>query len=248
MRPDLLARPLAAAIAAAAKVDGLTMDPGVESFTTAAEGLERQERLCDEIRDGCRFRTLFWQAPQALIVGRADTRLPAFDTAADRLTVENWPVVVRRSGGTACPVSPGTFQIVLARTAEAGFAIDGAYRELAAMIGNALAPIGLIATIGEVVEAFCPGRFDIQIDGRKVAGLSQHWCERNGHRVVTTAASFVLAEDPSELARVVNLFYESAGGEKRCPADAIISLEIAFSDLVSKRNVFCHRAKERKCN
>lgn len=242
MRPDLLARPLAAAIAAVARVHGLTIDPCVEGFTTAAEGLETQERLCDEIDDGCRLRTLFWQVPQALTVGRVDTHLPAFDAATQRLAAENWPVVVRRSGGTACPVSPGTFQIALARTAGADFAIDIAYRELSTMIGEALASIGLVATIGEVAEAFCPGRFDIQIDGRKVGGISQHWCERNGHRVVTTAASFVLAEDLSELTRVVNLFYESAGGAKHCLANSIISLDIALQDFGSKPNVFCHSA------
>ncbi|MFA7416323.1 MAG: hypothetical protein WC048_17775 [Rhizobium sp.] len=242
MRPDLLARPLAAAIAAVARVHGLTIDPCVEGFTTAAEGLERQERLCDEIGDGCRLRTLFWQAPQAIIVGRTDTRLPTFDAAVQRLVAENWPVVVRRSGGTACPISPGTIQIALARSAGADFAIDVAYRELSAMIGDALASIGLVATIGEVAESFCPGRFDIQIDGRKLGGISQHWCERNGHRVVTTAASFVLAQDPSELTRIVNLFYESAGGARRCPADAIISLDLALQDFGSKPNVFCHSA------
>ncbi|HCL63520.1 MAG TPA: hypothetical protein DIC56_01435 [Rhizobium sp.] len=244
MRPDLLARPLATAVAAAARVNGLTIDPGVEAFTTAAEGLKRQERLCDEIGDGCRLRTLFWQAPQAITVGRADTRLPTFDAAAQRLAAENWPVVVRRSGGTACPVSLGTFQIALARTAGANFAIDVAYRELSAMIGDALASIGLVATIGEVAEAFCPGRFDIQIDGRKLGGVSQHWCERNGHRVVTTAASFVLAEDLSELTRIVNLFYESAGGAKYCPADAITSLDLALRDFGSKRPCFLPRGRE----
>ncbi|WP_416797541.1 lipoate--protein ligase family protein [Ciceribacter azotifigens] len=242
MRPDRLARPLAAAIAAAARVHGLTIDPCVEGFTTAAEGLERQERLSDEIDDGCRLRTLLWQVPQALTVGRSDTHLPTFAAATQRLAAENWPVVVRRSGGAACPVSPGTFQIALARTAGADFAIDAAYREFSTMIGDALASIGLVATIGEVAEAFCPGRFDIQIDGRKLGGVSQHWCERNGHRIVTTAASFVLAEDLPELTRAVNLFYESAGGAKRCSANAVISLDLALRDFGSKPNVLCHRA------
>jgi hypothetical protein len=188
---------------------------------TAEPGILRQQQLAEQLGSDDERHLLVWRAPRALIVGRRDSRLPNFCIAVDQLRDEGWPVLIRRSGGTACPVSRGTLQIALARIVIPKITIESAYMELAGFISAVLKSYGLEAEIGEKPNAFCPGRYDISVNGRKIAGLSQHWRRCNGHVTATTAASLIVDHDREELAHIVNLFYQSAGGQARCSVSAI---------------------------
>jgi hypothetical protein len=64
----------------------------------------------------------------------------------------------------------------------------------------------------------------MSVNGRKVAGLSQHWRQCNGNITVTTAATMIVEEDPEEIAQIVNLFYRVAGSAERCSSSAIGAL------------------------
>lgn len=193
-----------------------------EGFTTAAAGLRRQESLAQALGPGRPALLLAWRAPPALILGRSDARLPGFAAAAAALAAEGWPLLVRRSGGSACPVAPGTLQLALARVAAPGQTMEAGYAELSGLLMAALARLGLAAAIGECPEAFCPGRWDLSLAGRKVAGLSQHWRRSAaGLPTVTTAASLILSADPAALAACVERFYRAAGAPRPCPAEAV---------------------------
>lgn len=224
MKPDVVSAAAATDIVAAAGQCVTTSGAAFDDFKTADLGLTRQQRLAEEVRCDLQHLLLLWRAPSALIVGRNDTRLRNFSDAADRLSVEGWPVVIRRSGGVACPVSRGTLQIALARIALPDTTIDAAYMELTGIIRSVLESYGLKVEIRKQADAFCPGRYDISVDGRKVAGLSQHWRQCNGRVTVTTAATLIVEEDAEEIARIVNLFYLTACSEGRCSASAIGTL------------------------
>ena len=200
----------------------------LDDFKTADLGLLRQEHLAEEITCDYQRLLLLWRAPRALIVGRSDTRLPNFSNAVDRLLAEGWPVLIRRSGGSASPVSSGTLQIVLAQTVAPGITIDAAYIELTNMIRTVLESYGLKVETRGKSSAFCPGRYDMSVNGRKVAGLSQHWRQCNGRITVTTAATLIVEEAPGEIAHVVNLFYQAAGGAERCLTSAVGALRQAL--------------------
>lgn len=209
----------------------------VETFPAAVIGLARQEGLAAEL-GGREARFLAWRAPQALIVGPRDAALPGFAVAARCLAAIGWPVVVRRSGGSACPVSPGTLQLSVARPVEPEMTVDRAYGELAAAIVVALDATGIHAAIAPRTDTFCPGRYDLAVDERKIVGLSQHWRMAGGHFVVTTAAVLIVAEDPLRLAMVVNLFYRTAGSASRCSPAAIGTLGTTADptgDLIAAR-------------
>jgi len=195
-----------------------------DDFKTADLGLLRQEQLAEEISCNHQRLLLLWRAPRALVVGRSDTRLPHFANAVDHLGAEGWPVLIRRSGGSACPVSRGTLQIALARTVTSTITIDAAYTELANMIRTVLESYGLKVATRRKSSGFCPGRYDISVNGRKVAGLSQHWRQRNGQITVTTAATMIIEEDPEEIAHIVNLFYRVAGSAERCSSSGVGAL------------------------
>lgn len=227
MKPDIVSAAAAMDFAAVAEQCVTTSGATIGDFKSADLGLARQQRLAEEATCD-RPRLLLWRAPRALIVGRNDTRLLHFSEAAYRLWVEGWPVVIRRSGGSACPVSRGTLQIALARITMPETTIDAAYVELINVIRPVLKSYGLKVEIREEPRAFCPGRYDISVDGRKVAGLSQHWRQCNGRFAVTTAATLIVDEDTEEIARIVNLFYLTAGSNERCSMSAIGALQQAL--------------------
>ena len=198
-----------------------------DDFKTAQLGVLRQEQLAEGISCS-RPHLLLWRAPPALIVGRSDSRLPHFADAADRLVAEGWPVLIRRSGGSACPISKGTLQIALARTATTEITIDSAYTELTNLIRTVLESYGLKVETCSKSSAFCPGRYDISVNGRKIAGLSQHWRQCNGHITVTTAATMIVDQEPEAIAHIVNLFYRVAGSTEHCSASAVGALRQAL--------------------
>lgn len=200
----------------------------VRRFATAQAGLDEQERLGEALTPDDAPVLMAWQAPRALIVGRSDTRLPGFARAAEELAAQGWPVLVRRSGGSACPVSPGTLQIALVRASAGKGNIETGYQTLASLIDDLLSDVGVQCEPGERPGAFCPGRYDLGVGSRKFAGLSQHWRSRGPAVIVTTAASIIVEEDVGELCRVVNLFYERAGGEKRCSPAFLMDLKAAI--------------------
>jgi hypothetical protein len=220
MVPDI------ASAAASAVPGGCAAPPAIffDEFETADLGLRRQELLAEEISGNRQRLLLLWRAPRALVVGHSDTRLPHFSDAVDRLLAEGWPVLIRRSGGSACPVSRGTLQVALARALLAETTIDAAYIEMANMIRAVLGSYGLEAATGKTANSFCAGRYDISVEGRKVAGLSQHWRQRQGQVTVTTAATVIVEDAPGEIARIVNLFYRVAGSAEHCSASAVGAL------------------------
>jgi octanoyl-[GcvH]:protein N-octanoyltransferase len=199
----------------------------VEHFATAGLGLVRQEQMGERVLDSGRPLVMAWCAPRALLVGRTDARLPGFGRAVEELGSEGWPVFVRRSGGTACPVSPGTLQIALACRVSGG-EIDAGYRQLSGLISGLLAGHGCAAETGERQGAFCPGRYDMGVGARKFAGLAQHWRPSGDMMVATTAASLIVEEDVEAFSRVVNRFYRLAGGKRRCASSAMIDVRRAM--------------------
>jgi octanoyl-[GcvH]:protein N-octanoyltransferase len=128
-----------------------------------------------------------WQAAPSLVVPRRLSDLTLFDHAAARSARRNWPVVTRGSGGHAVPLQPGILNLTLAYPAASGWSIDAAYRHLAGILVAALCATGIDARIGEVPGAFCPGRFDLSVGGRKVAGTAQR------RRPLPDGSSLVLA-------------------------------------------------------
>jgi len=228
MKPEIVSAAAAIETVAASVQCVATSGVTLNDFKSADLGLARQHHLAEAVTCDRQRLLLLWRAPRALIVSHNDTRLRNFSEAADRLWAEGWPVVTRHSGGSACPVSRGTLQIALARIALPQTTIDTAYIELITIIRSVLESYGLKVEIREEPRAFCPGRYDLTVKGRKVAGLSQHWRRCNGRTIATSAAILIVENSTEEIARIINLFYLTAGSKERCSTSAIGALQQAL--------------------
>jgi lipoate-protein ligase A len=201
--------------------------PGAKICPVEA-GLARQQTLADQLTsESSAPAFLVWRSEPALLVSRLETRLPHFEDAAADMKAAGWPIVLRKSGGGACPVGPGTVQVSMIDAVLPTTTMKARYSVLAELLQAMLRRYRILAQIGLVAGAYCPGAYDLAVAGRKIAGMSQHWF-RNGSRIrcVLTAASINIAEAPDKLARVVNQFYCCAGGANRCDAGALTNVQL----------------------
>ena len=199
--------------------------PGVYSVEI---GLARQQTLAKELTS--QFATpalMVWRCQPALLVTRSETRLPHFDSAAAEMQAAGWPVLLRKSGGGACPVGSGTVQLSMIEAAFSGATMNAKYAALTRLVQSMFSFFQIVSQTGSVPGAYCPGSYDIAVQGKKIAGMSQHWFRnRCGIHCVVTAASINIEEPPDVLAGVVNRFNDSAGGPLRCQAAALTNMRL----------------------
>lgn len=196
-------------------------------------GVARLSGLADELVSTASAPVrLAWRSQRALLVTWRDRQLSTFREASARTSAMGWPVTLRKGGGSACPVGPGTVQVATIAPVVAGMTMNAEYEALTECIQTTLRAFRAVARSGSVAGGYCPGRFDLSIAGKKIAGMSQRWFRnRHGIECVVTAASVNVAEPPDVLARVVNGFYADAGSPMRCQAGALTSVGLALGTM-----------------
>lgn len=199
--------------------------PGIYSVET---GLARQQTLADElITPSAKPSLMIWRCRPALLVTRPEARLPGFDGAIAEMQTAGWPVFLRKTGGGACPVGSGTVQMSMIEAASPGAAMNAKYGALSKLIQDTLCFFHISSRAGPVAGAYCPGNYDLAVQGKKIAGMSQHWFRnRCGIRCVVTAASINVDEPPDVLADAINRFYSTAGSPVRCQADVLTNMRL----------------------
>lgn len=116
-----------------------------------------------------------WPTDPEIILGMQDTRLPSLPTALEWLK-QNTPyqVVVRPAGGLAVISEPGVVNYTLLMLpSKKRPTIDEAYQLMVDLFQTLLKPFGQILTPGEVTHSYCPGKFDVSLNGKKIAGIAQ---------------------------------------------------------------------------
>ena len=178
---------------------------------------------------------LLWRpVDRALVMPRRMSRLPGFVEASETLADSGWPVLLRETGGEPVPQSSATVNIALVYAQPKSDAdrdrIEIAYRRLCQPILDVLTQLGGSASLGEVEGAFCDGRFNVNLDGRKMVGTAQRWRQsRGGLRPVVLAHGALLVDDErQEMVAAVNRFNELCELQQRVRADSHIALSEAF--------------------
>lgn len=202
-----------------------------------AAAVARDAALLEAVRSGAQPATArIWDNARCLVVARADRRLPAFARASERSAREGWPVIVRESGGTAVPQGPGLLSLSLAFRPPAGLpcTLESTYDALCAPIEDALRRLGLAASRGAVEGAFCDGRYDVAVQGRKLAGTAQRWRAgpggpAPGRSAVLAHALLLVDVSRREVCGAVDRFYAAAGSGRRADPEAAITLREALA-------------------
>lgn len=182
------------------------------------------------------FALLLWRPlDQALVMPRRMSRLPGFVEASETLADSGWPILLRETGGEPVPQSSATVNIALVYAQPKGDPdrdrIEIAYRRLCQPILDVLTERGGAASLGEVQGAFCDGRFNVNLNGRKMVGTAQRWRQSQGglRPVVLAHGALLVENERHEMVAAVNRFNEICEIEQRVSADSHIALSEAFA-------------------
>lgn len=136
-----------------------------------ADGILNQMNKGELAADACLY---YWPGAPCVYLGMVDTRLPKFDAGIQLLEENGYAPVVRPSGGLAVVNDPGILNLTLAVRPDQGrLSIDHAYDLMVNILNELLKPYGEAVQTGEVPDSYCPGTYDLRVQGKKVAGLSQ---------------------------------------------------------------------------
>jgi lipoate-protein ligase A len=173
-----------------------------------------------------------WGAAQGLSVPRSYERLSAWRAACRASAAAGWPVHLRGSGGGIVPQGPGVLNLSLVWPSDSATPsrTDAIYLELCDRLSAAFARLGIAATAQPVPGAFCDGRFNLAVAGRKLVGTAQSWRRVAGVPVVLAHAAILATCDTAALTERANSFEAAAGSPRRYRADAVTSLAQAWCD------------------
>jgi len=204
---------------------------------TIESGLQAEQDLLASVCAGdAEFGLLFWQpTDRALVMPRRLNRLPHFDHACEVSAMAGWPVLLRETGGEPVPQSAATINIALVyappRSEGDLNRIETGYRRLCDPICQLLDELGGASSVGEIDGAFCDGRFNVNLDDRKMVGTAQRWRQsQGGQRPVGLVHGAMLMDDEREaMVAAVNRFNEACDLEQRVRAQSHIALHEKFN-------------------
>ncbi|MDU9414792.1 lipoyl protein ligase domain-containing protein [Pseudomonas sp. zfem005] len=205
---------------------------------TVGAGLDAERQLLDQVYDGQRDSGLLLWRPlhAALVMPRRMSRLPAYESARQACLEQGWPIALRDTGGEPVPQSSAVLNVALAyavpREENELTRIETAYRRLCQPLCDWLSGLDLEPGLGEVEGAFCDGRFNVNLQGRKLVGTAQRWRrrQRDGRHVVLAHGAILMGNQREAMVEVVNTFYRECGLDTRCRAGSHIALEECRAD------------------
>lgn len=170
------------------------------------------ELLCRGTGQGGPAICHIWRHPRGFVMGLRDSRLPGAADAERLLQSEGWSTAVRNSGGAAVPLDLGIINIslILPKSNAGSFHFHDDFERMYGLIRHALKGTGCRVDKGEIQGAYCPGDFDLSINGYKFCGIAQR---RQTHAYIVQA--FIVAEgEGQERASFVRSFYDIAADGK----------------------------------
>lgn len=148
----------------------------------------------------------FWTLEDTVILGLKDQRLPHLPAALKLLTTRGYHYFMRNSGGLAVVSDSGILNLSLFfpwHVLGHELTIDEAYQEMVNLIQAAF-PTLQIET-GEITHSYCPGTFDISVNGQKIGGISQ----RRNARGVVVMLYISVCGDQLHRGEVIRDFYDA---------------------------------------
>ncbi|MDI5936455.1 biotin/lipoate A/B protein ligase family protein [Halomonas kalidii] len=206
---------------------------------TVGEGLAAEEALLESVCQGEGHLGLFAWSPtdRALVMPRRHERLEGFPAARRALRERGWPILFRSTGGTPVPQSPAMVNVALALRCRVGSSaahLEWGYRRVGDPWCDWLASLGVQdADLGSAPGAYCDGRFNVRVKGRKLVGTAQRWRRVRGCRdmAMLVHGAMQVGETPEALVELVNAFQAAIDDPQRFQAASHIALAQALPTL-----------------
>lgn len=150
-----------------------------------------------------------WVHHNTIVLGIQDTKLPFLENGLSYLSEQGYNYIVRNSGGLAVVLDDGVLNLSLIMP-EGGKRIDinRGYDAMWLLVKEMFATFNREIEAREIVGSYCPGSYDLSIDGKKFAGISQRRL-RNG---VAVQIYLCVNGSGSARAEVIREFYAQSMG------------------------------------
>ncbi|MSE22533.1 lipoate--protein ligase, partial [Lactobacillus parabuchneri] len=107
-----------------------------------------------------------------LILGINDRHLPKLPDGLRSLISNHYDYFLRNSGGLAVVSDPGILNISLfIPQPDTAYSIDQAYEIIKGLISMSFPQLDIQSY--EVTNSYCPGKYDLSVNGQKIAGIAQ---------------------------------------------------------------------------
>jgi octanoyl-[GcvH]:protein N-octanoyltransferase/lipoyl amidotransferase len=114
-----------------------------------------------------------WVHPKTLVLGIPDARLPFIEAGIEQVKKLGYHIIVRNSGGLAVPLDEGVLNISLILPDVEHVSIHDGYEAMVRFIQHMFQDLTDEIKAYEIDGSYCPGDYDLSINGKKFAGISQ---------------------------------------------------------------------------
>lgn len=173
-----------------------------------------------------------WVHHRTIVMGIQDTKLPFLKKGLDNLEEHGFRAIVRNSGGLAVVLDEGVlnFSLIFPEN-EQKIEINRGYDAMWELVQLMFADFPVKMEAREIVGSYCPGSYDLSINGQKFAGISQRRI-RNG---VAVQIYLCVNGSGAERASLVKGFYDAAKGNaetKFAYPDIVPSVMASLTELL----------------
>lgn len=190
-------------------IDNTTINPAFDAIQSFAT----DDTLCRSVGARLAPSTVRgWVHEKTVSLGIQDSKLPDIDKGIAFLQEQGYRVVVRNSGGLAVVLDSGVLNLsIVLPDAERGIAIERGYETMFTLIKDMFVDCKEVIEAKEIVHSYCPGSYDLSIQGQKFAGISQRRMAKG------VAVQIYLAVDGDQTARstLIRDFYTISGKDKQ---------------------------------
>lgn len=145
-----------------------------------------------------------WVHHDTIVLGIPDARLPYIQEGILFLKSRGYEVIVRNSGGLAVVLDEGVLNLSLIFPDAKQVNIHDGYEAMVSFIKHLFADVTDKIETYEITQSYCPGTYDLSIDGKKFAGISQRRV-KNGSAV---QIYLDVSGSGAERAELLKQFYE----------------------------------------
>jgi octanoyl-[GcvH]:protein N-octanoyltransferase len=177
-------------------------------YFQALQSFGTDDTLCASVGSGQAPATArTWVHHNTIVLGIQDTKLPFLKEGRHFLNEEGYPSIVRNSGGLAVVLDEGVLNISLIfPEREKGIDINRGYDTMWQLVQNMFADFDKQIEAREIVGSYCPGSYDLSIEGKKFAGISQRRLKKG----VAVQIYLCVNGSGSERAMLIQQFYQIA--------------------------------------
>lgn len=153
----------------------------------------------------------FWTLPKNVILGMMDTKLPDYQAACRSLKSAGYDYTVRNAGGLGVVANTGILNIGLYLPNLADqLSIDDAYQLIYDWLVKSYPLASEIAHF-EVRHSYCPGNYDLSINGQKFAGIAQRR-SKNGIAILLYAS---INGQQKQRGQLMQTFYQQGRADQQ---------------------------------